>query len=76
MQVPKRAFQVGDGKRAIGKSHAAGDAVIPCSNSRRLATALRVNQSPVLYDEIPGGHDAPLVKINWRKTFDFLERGK
>lgn len=52
--------------------HGEADPIIAVTHARKMATALREQGTPVIYDEIPGGdHDAPTVSPPWREYLEF-----
>jgi pimeloyl-ACP methyl ester carboxylesterase len=56
-------------------SHAEQDAVIPVEGVRRLAARLEFLRHQVRYVELPeGGHDAPLLEMDWPSALDFISR--
>ena len=55
-------------------SHGAADATIPVDATRRLVIRLQELGARVDYTEIPGGgHDAPILGIDWKPILDFVE---
>ena len=56
-------------------SHAAQDPVIPVAGVRKLAARLRELDRPVRYVELSeGGHDAPLLAVDWPSALDFISQ--
>lgn len=53
--------------------HGSADELIPVGPCRELARRLREEGRPVHYEEIAGGgHDAPVLGVNWTPALDFL----
>lgn len=53
--------------------HGDADTVLSPQHPRRLVAALRARNTPLVYDELPGGdHDSPILGTPWREYLDFV----